>query len=397
MRRPTAAGPGASWEHAVAVRRSFASVFVLFAAAALIGTAAHVAAQTAPPPAAKAKSPAKKKAPAKSDQDGDADAMPAAKKKLDPAEAQRQIDAGIKLYQEGKAEPAIQMLTSATSGGGLPPQQMGRALYYRGMAYRKAAKPAQAISDLTSALWLKNGLTEADRSEALKQRSEAYREAGLPDQTDSDGRAPGVKSNARSASAGGDAKSPAPAPTTSGNFLASLFGQKSPPPPPPAEPVSAPPAAAASPPHEPATSGWSSKSRPAKAEQPSAAAALAPPSPAEPPPSAKMPRQRTAAAHQAAPAAAPAPPPPTARPDGKFRARVALVRSRPDAEAIVARLRVQHAAAIGDAGTDITEASFGNMGTFFQVRVGPFAHEADASGVCNKLKGSGLDCVPVDR
>ncbi len=98
----------------------------------------------------------------------------------------------------------------------------------------------------------------------------------------------------------------------------------------------------------------------------------------------------------AAPTAAPAPAP-AAKPDGRYRARVALVRSRADAEAIVARLRVQYAAAIGNATTEINEASFGNMGTFYQVRVGPFSQEADASGVCAKLKGSGLDCVPVDR
>ena len=107
--------------------------------------------------------------------------------------------------------------------------------------------------------------------------------------------------------------------------------------------------------------------------------------------------RRTASAVGADTEASTATPAAAAKPDGKFRARVALVRSRADAEAIVARLRVQHASAIGNADAEITEASFGNMGNFFQVRVGPFPREADATSVCTRLKGSGLDCVPVDR
>ena len=58
---------------------------------------------------------------------------------------------------------------------------MAKALLYRGIAYRQQKKPAQAIADLTSALWLKGGLAEADRSDALKQRTSAYQEAGLAD------------------------------------------------------------------------------------------------------------------------------------------------------------------------------------------------------------------------
>ncbi len=48
--------------------------------------------------------------------------------------------------------------TAAISGGGLASQQMAQALYYRGLAYRKKGKPGLAIPDLTSAVWLKDGL-----------------------------------------------------------------------------------------------------------------------------------------------------------------------------------------------------------------------------------------------
>ena len=37
----------------------------------------------------------------------------------------------------------------------------------------------------------------------------------------------------------------------------------------------------------------------------------------------------------------------------------------------------------------------GNMGTFYRVRVGPFATQNEGQQACAKLKGSGLDCMVV--
>ena len=54
-------------------------------------------------------------------------------------------------------------------------------LYYRGLVFRKLGKPGFAVSDLTSALWLKNGLSEAERADAIKVRALAYNEAGISD------------------------------------------------------------------------------------------------------------------------------------------------------------------------------------------------------------------------
>jgi hypothetical protein len=76
---------------------------------------------------------------------------------------------------------------------------------------------------------------------------------------------------------------------------------------------------------------------------------------------------------------------------------VALVRTQSQAEAIVAKLKQQYATAIGDHKTDIGQATFGNMGAFFEVAVGPFQTADQAQALCAKLKGSGLDCVPVTR
>src|SRR6478672_4455836 len=153
------------------------------ALAALAATGVAVACVTHVQAQAPAKTAAKK-APAKEDDaehpDGSEDAAKKPKKKRqDPVEAQRSIDEAHKLLETGKSDQAAQALTTVLGGGNLPPAIMAKALLYRGIAYRQQKKPALAIADLTSALWLKGGLGEADRNDALKQRTSAYQEAGL--------------------------------------------------------------------------------------------------------------------------------------------------------------------------------------------------------------------------
>ena len=131
------------------------------------------AAKAAPKEAQKAASP---------DDDEPEELKPEAKpkrKKQDPVEAQRAIEGAVKLLENGKADQAVQALTTTISGGNLPPAIMAKAMLYRGMAYRRQQKPAQAISDISGALWLKGGLSPTDRTNALQQRAAAYQEAGL--------------------------------------------------------------------------------------------------------------------------------------------------------------------------------------------------------------------------
>ena len=164
-------------------RKVALAVLAAVALAAVCAIGSRVEAQQT---AKAAKAPAKSPTPeAKKDDAEDGEEEPAKapvaakKKKQDPVEAQRAVDAAAKLLQGGKAEQAAQALTATLAGGNLPPAIMARALYMRGVAYRQQSKPAQAISDLTSALWLKGGLTAEDRQDALKQRSGAYADAGL--------------------------------------------------------------------------------------------------------------------------------------------------------------------------------------------------------------------------
>lgn len=103
---------------------------------------------------------------------------------------QRAYAAGTKAFEAGDMAGAEQQLSVALAGGGLPSSQMARALYLRGAASRQLGKPAQAISDLTTAVWLKGGLSDVDKAKATEERQLAYREAGLGDTPPPIGAAP---------------------------------------------------------------------------------------------------------------------------------------------------------------------------------------------------------------
>lgn len=105
----------------------------------------------------------------------------AAQKQKAQAAAKTAFDSGIKSYQAGKYEPAVQSFSEAIRQGGLPSNDLAHALYYRGLSYKKQSKPGLAISDLTSALWLKNGLSDSEKKSATAERAEAYKLAGLGD------------------------------------------------------------------------------------------------------------------------------------------------------------------------------------------------------------------------
>jgi len=92
---------------------------------------------------------------------------------------------GTKAYEAGRMESAIAELTVALSSGGLDSPQLAKALFYRGVAFRKQGKPGQAISDLMSAVWLRDGLSEVERATASDHCKGSYRDAGInepPDQ-----------------------------------------------------------------------------------------------------------------------------------------------------------------------------------------------------------------------
>ena len=81
---------------------------------------------------------------------------------------------------------------------------------------------------------------------------------------------------------------------------------------------------------------------------------------------------------------------------GKYRLQVGIVSSRDEAEQITARLRAEHAQAIGTAAPAIDEVTFGS-GTFYRVQVGPYASAAEPGQFCTALKPKGFDCLVVTK
>jgi hypothetical protein len=334
---------------------------VVAALAAAIGAAcwvsAHAQASKAPAAKAKRQDPgAGKKEPAAKATEQDSAAKA---KRQDPVEAQRAIEAASKLLRAGKADQAVQSLSATLAGGNLPPGVMAKALYVRGLAYREQKKPAQALSDLTSALWLRGGLGEEERADAQKRRIEVYADAGLTD-----------TGQVLTAATGG-----APAKTSTSNWLGNVFGSPQ-------------PAAAAPPPKAPTAAterietatvpkspggGWASKTE-VQAERVASTAPAQAKRPGPAPPAAK-------------------PEPASVQAVGRFQVQLTPVRTKAEAQALAAKAKREHSGVLGEPA--IEQTVLGNMGSFYRVRFGPFANAQQTQAVCAKLKGSGLDCVPI--
>jgi len=338
----------------------------------------------------------------------------------------------VKAYKAGKMGAAVSTLTVALSSGGLSSKDLAKALYYRGLAYRRSKKPAEAIADLTSALWLKSGLSTSERQDAIKNRTSAYREAGINEPATSVAVSSGApaSSSVSAASAptsswkvatkksssskpvsspgvvGGPAllqvepKTSGPSSSSSssttgtaassktglsitnplagvGSFFSNMFGggssaSKG------AEPggstgkkvasTGTDSSALSSPSTGPvsAVSAWSSETQLSK---PSAA------------------KKSAAASRVTKPKAI----------LGKYRVRVAALRSREEALKVVTLLEHKYAAALGGRQPEIAPESFGNMGTFYNVQVGPFAKANDYKALCMAARSNGYDCLVLKK
>jgi hypothetical protein len=374
--------------------------------------------------------------------------------------AARLLELGIKAYEGGDTKNAVKALDTALQTGALNHQQMAHALYYRGLAHRKDGKPGLAISDLTAAIWLKDGLTTTERQEAARHRVAAYQEAGIGDVPDfapspsapataTASAAPAPEATGSTASSSPQSSPGAPASSgsvqtaaaapaaasssSSGGFFSSISnfftgGGSSSTPAPKADEGSLTTASLAEPkPTAPAVaSSWNDTVQVAPSKGPSAAqpasteslpwssasatqtAAPAAAAPAQP--SENLPWASTAASTAKAPAvassvpvataaAAPVPAPgkhvASSAPSGKYVLQVAAVRSREEADTLVARLLTEHGGELGGRDPRIDEAVIGNMGTFYRVRVGPYTNANEPKQLCGTLHGNGFDCLVV--
>ena len=71
------------------------------------------------------------------------------------------------------------------------------------------------------------------------------------------------------------------------------------------------------------------------------------------------------------------------------------MRSRKEADAVAARFRKEHAGVVGARTLEIDEAAFGSTGTYFRVRLGPYANVSEPKALCDQLRPKGFDCLVV--
>lgn len=367
------------------------------------------------------------------------------------------VISGVKAFERSQYDSAVRSFTAALSGGGLSSQDMAKAMYFRGQAYQKSKRPAEAIADYTSAIWLSNGLSKDERARAEVLRQQAYSSAGVSP----------TNSNV-AASTGGPAAAPAgqvpafktsaptktlaePEPSSTlggiGNVFAGWFGGGSSSAAKPAPSVTA--STGNQRPSTPSVSGWNSATQtssgpqaapvvrappPARVVEPQRQVVAAVRQPVSPPPvtqnwttaATPAPRAIAPAPIVQAPAVpvrrapapvakriVPAPPvpapqvksaPPSVRTaalpktrspeqSGSYLVQVAAVRSRGEAERLARQLVLSHGSLMGSHRPQINEAVFGNMGTFYRVQVGPYLRAGDSKAFCTSLKAAGFDCL----
>jgi cell division septation protein DedD len=86
-----------------------------------------------------------------------------------------------------------------------------------------------------------------------------------------------------------------------------------------------------------------------------------------------------------------------AAPSGRYHIQIAAVRSRSEAYALSVRLLSQYGQQFGARRPQIDEKVIGSMGTFYRVRVGPFASADESRELCTSLQSNGLDCLIVTQ
>ncbi|WP_020178452.1 SPOR domain-containing protein [Methylopila sp. M107] len=124
---------------------------------------------------------------------------------------------------------------------------------------------------------------------------------------------------------------------------------------------------------------------------PAKSVVTAPVRPAQP--AAPRPADPSQVAAVAPRAPAPAPTATTAPAGGGFVVQVTSQRSEADARAAYANLQKKFPGVLGPYKASIATATVADRGTYYRVRVGPFANGADASKVCGNLRSAGGECV----
>lgn len=361
------------------------------------------------------------------------------------AQAQDGLKSGAASLSAGKYDAAVRQLSAAINSSGSSAGQAAKALYLRGVAYRKLGQPGRAISDLGAALFL--GLPADDRVKAYVNRGLAYKAAGLGSQAEAE------FSQARKAGGSGEVASLIEQDGGAGSGTASVgafdteVSEE-------AERPSGPASAASVAVSEPgqtrtaatAPGSWDT-SVSSGSQAPSGGGggnrltrwwgsvtgSDSPPPPAPPAETAQArtttaPERTTAAAApktaapttgwgattdsagtasdaggggsgwrlfsrsaEADPTPAPAPAAPRASSGGSYRLQFGATKSEAEANALWKKVsrENQQVAALQPR---ITKSEIGSFGTFYHLTVGPFPDKAETIKTCNALKRKGVDC-----
>jgi tetratricopeptide (TPR) repeat protein len=366
-------------------------------------------------------------------------------------------DAGLKngaaSLAAGKYDAAVRQLSATINSDHASTGDAAKALYLRGIAYRKIGESARAVADLGAAIWL--GLPADDKVKALVNRGLAYQSAGLSQegkaQFDAARKLGGSRAVDGLIAEGGGAPAGAAAiaafstEVVPGNESASSAGRLR------SEPVTgfstvatggaptkppAPRAADASPEarstsldngssQSASSSGgnrltrWfgslTDSSSNSAAPEPAPAPAP-PPKPSPPPAAASSSSWSTSTETQEASSAggdksksrwshwfgrtaeadASAQPVPAAPATGGGYL-LQLATSRSEAEAKALWKQVAQTQRLDGINPQIERVDIGNFGTFYSLRIGPFPDKAESLKVCNALKRSGIDCSPAEQ
>jgi len=362
------------------------------------------------------------------------------------------LRAGEGALAKGEFSAAAGKFGRALRSNDLSDAQVARALYQRGVAYEKSERPAQAIADITGALFLA-GLSGEDRAQAYLSRGRAYEAVGMSDlarkdisraksggisasriarskQTGSASRqsgGPAFSTTVRSADQHGPAPSfrtqvkPAAPSSARQTRVASFETQTRAPAPP--EPEIPRFRTTIVPNNAQAPASWSTATQqgaetaPAAAQEESSGKvssflgglwektkskvggggetqSSAPAPPEAPPQAAPQWSQTTstAASQRTPPPASSAVQPIAASGASGYRIQLAALRSESEAQATWKRLVSRHKNLLGDRQSNIVRTELGGLGTFYRVQLGPFASKTESQQLCKSFKQGGLDC-----
>jgi len=370
-----------------------------------------------------------------------------------PAQAQ---DTGLRngaaSLAAGKYDAAVRQLSATINSDDASPGDAAKALYLRGIAYRKMGEPARAAADLGAAIWL--GLPEPDKVKALVNRGLAFQAAGLSKEGEAELAAARKAGGSRAVddliAEGGGAPEGAAAiaafatevrPETQGGASASAPAVRNEPAEPPTRTANASPSAwstsVAGEQQQSSSSGnrltrWfgsvtgsSASDTSAPAPPPAPAPTAAPAQAASPSKPAPQPSAATKSSSwstttdtpeasagagssggesksrwarlfnrsaNAEPEAQPAPSPSAG---GAYRLQLATSRSEEEANALWKK--VSQNQGLAGIRPEIAKVEIGSFGTFYSLKIGPFPDKAESLKVCNALKRSGVDCSLAEQ